>query len=362
MPDMPLDLSAGLPDIDPDAPAGPNLELDGEFGALERAAQGSPEKQYGDKVIPAEDPNWKDVAAQAAALLERTYDLRVLAHLAIARLNLTGLADFVAVLTTIRQLLETRWEHVHPQLDPEDDNDPTLRSNALLQLGHPMRVLRVLRNMPLATSQRAGAATWRIIGAMTGALQDPDAPKLTEGEIRAAFIDSGAAKVGALRECLATGIREIAAIGAAFDTNSGYGNGPALDPLTKLLREMFHYIELYAEAGDTPAEDAAGEGDASQDGGAADPNAPHNGPSGGASPRAGGVSAASLTSVSTRADALRLLDIVCRYYTQHEPSSPLPLMIGRARMLADKTFLEILQDLAPDGLHQATSIVQPRES
>jgi type VI secretion system protein ImpA len=58
---------------------------------------------------------------------------------------------------------------------------------------------------------------------------------------------------------------------------------------------------------------------------------------------------------------MRLLDIVCRYYEQHEPSSPLPMMIARARRLADKGFLEILQDLAPDGLHQAASIVQPRD-
>jgi hypothetical protein len=37
------------------------------------------------------------------------------------------------------------------------------------------------------------------------------------------------------------------------------------------------------------------------------------------------------------------------------------MLIGRARALADKNFLEILRDLAPDGLMQAQNIVQPRE-
>lgn len=350
----PLDLTAGLPGISADAPTGPNLELDGEFGALERAAQGTPEKQYGDKVIPAEDPAWKEVAAQAAALLERTYDLRVLTHLAIARLNLNGLPDFVAVLTTTRQLLEAHWEQVHPQLDPEDDNDPTVRANSLLQLAHPLRVLRVIRNLPLAVSQRAGAASWRVIAASTGALQDPDAPKATDNEIRAAFADTGAAKTTALRECVQTGLGDIAGIGAAFDSNCGYGNGPDLSPLSKLLQDISHYIDVYGLTDETAvaAVEAAPDGDSAP---AADGSAPA-GPA-----RQAAVSAASLTSVSTRADAMRLLDIVCRYYEQHEPSSPLPMMIGRARRLADKSFLEILQDLAPDGLHQATSIVQPRD-
>jgi type VI secretion system protein ImpA len=283
----------------------------------------------------------------------------VLVHLAVARLNFTGVADFVAVLTTMRQLLETRWEQLHPQLDPDDDNDPIVRSNALLPLAHPLRVLRVLRNLPLAASQRAGAATWRVIGAMTGAVPDPAAPKQTEAEIRAAFADTGPAKTAALRTCFDAAIVEIAGIGAAFDVNSGYGNGPDLSALTKLLREMSHYIELYgvAESAEAPADDAvAGDGTDSGEGAGAGEET-----TGRAAPTRAAVTAASLNSVSTRADAMRLLDIVCRYYEQHEPSSPLPMMIARARRLADKGFLEILQDLAPDGLQQAANIVQPRD-
>ena len=62
-------------------PCGPNLEFDQDYGALARAAEGKPERQSGSAVIPAEDPDWREVETLAAALLERTRDLRVLAQL-----------------------------------------------------------------------------------------------------------------------------------------------------------------------------------------------------------------------------------------------------------------------------------------
>ena len=65
--------------------------------------------------------------------------------------------------------------------------------------------------------------------------------------------------------------------------------------------------------------------------------------------------------MTTRADALRLLDLACQYYRRCEPSSPLPLLVERARRLADKNFLDILRDLAPDGLVQAQTVVGSRD-
>jgi type VI secretion system protein ImpA len=60
-----------------------------------------------------------------------------------------------------------------------------------------------------------------------------------------------------------------------------------------------------------------------------------------------------LTAANTRAEALHLIDLACDYYDRNEPSSPLPLLLRRARRLADMGFIDILRDLAPDGLGQA---------
>ncbi len=360
----PLDSATILAPVSDDQPAGQNLEFDPDFGALERAAQGKPEQQYGNTIIPAEEPDWKDVAAQANALLERTRDLRVLAHLAVARLHLNGLVAYAEIVGLTRTLLETRWEAIHPQLDPEDDNDPTLRANALLRLGHPGLTLRFLRTVPLVTSPRAGAISWRDIAIATGQIESDNAgPALSEQSIRSAFQDSDPARIATVRQAVQSIVGDIAAIQAAFDSNAGYGTSPDLSDLAKLMGDIGRMMDRYAapgaademvevEAGSAAAESA---GDAADESGAA---AAETTPR----PRGGGaVSAAALGEITTRADALRLLDLVCRYYQRCEPSSPLPLLIERARKLADKSFLDVLRELAPDGLMQAQSVVSSRD-
>jgi len=358
---MALDLTSPLPDLEEDGPSGPNLEFDAAFGELERTAQGTPERQAGDKIVPAEDPVWKDVATQAAALMERTYDLRVFVHLAVARLHTSGLQEFGTVMTAIASVLDARWDSVHPQLDPEDDNDPSVRANALLPLASPSRVLRPLRALQMAASKRGGPVSWRSIAMALGEIETPeDQERPSETEVRAAGVSANAARVEGLTQHIDAVQRAVKAITAAFDTHSGYGNQPDLTGLTKLLSDMRRYVDRFyvpAAADAVPAEDvpddAADMGAEESAAGAAAPAA-----RGG---RSGMVSVMSLTSVASRAEALHLLDVVMRYFQTNEPSSPLPLMLTRARGLADKSFLEILQDLAPDGLGQAQIIVQSRE-
>jgi type VI secretion system protein ImpA len=130
--------------------------------------------------------------------------------------------------------------------------------------------------------------------------------------------------------------------------------GPDFSELIKLLRQVAQAIQRYApQAAEEPAE-ALAEPEAEAEPGASVVEQA-------VARRPGGVTAASLTEVTTRADALRLLDLVCQYYVRFEPSSPLPMLIERARRLADKNFLDILRDLAPDGLGQAQIVVGNRD-
>jgi type VI secretion system protein ImpA len=75
----------------------------------------------------------------------------------------------------------------------------------------------------------------------------------------------------------------------------------------------------------------------------------------------GAVTAASLTEISTRTDAMRLLDLCISYYRRYEPASPVAMLVERARGLADKSFLDIVRELAPDGLAQARNVVGARD-
>jgi type VI secretion system protein ImpA len=355
----PLDAGSLLGAVSDDSPAGPNLEFDADFGALERAAQGKAEQQYGDTVIPAEEPEWKEVDKQATALLERTRDLRVLTHLAVARLHLSGLPAFAEVVSMTQQLLDARWDEIHPQLDPEEDNDPTLRANALLRLAHPGDVLRYLRVLPLASSPRVGQYSWRDAGLANGSIESSATDKPSESTVRAAFMDTNPERLEALRAAALSVATSIAAIGSTFDTRAGYGTGPDFEELLKLLKDMARTVERYAPSeGAAPEEPEAAEAPA-DDGQAGAPD------SGGAPvarrAASGAVTAASLTDVTTRADAVRLLELCIRYYQRYEPTSPLPMLIERARGLADKSFLDIVRELAPDGLSQARNVVGDRD-
>lgn len=344
----PLD-SGPLAPVSSDLPAGENLELDPEFGAMERAAQGKPEVQYGSTIEAAVPPDWRETATLAQSLLSRTHDLRVLVQLAIARLHTDGLPGFAAVVAMIRHELDTNWAHVHPQLDPEDDNDPMQRCNALMLLRDVARVLRPLRELPLASNARKERVCWRDIAIMNGALEPaPDKAKMTASEVLGIFRDSDKAQIAATREALDLLVVEIPAIVSVFDREAGPGSGPDYNhadfPLLKILRDMqrevAHYQNAVAEVpeagepepeADTPAEGAA-------------------------APRAATRSFASITAISglnKREEALHALELAANYYRTHEPSSPLPLLIERAKRLAGMEFMDILRDLAPDGLSQA---------
>jgi type VI secretion system protein ImpA len=340
------DPAALLAPVSDGEPSGPNLEFDQEFGALNRAAEGKPERQSGNAVIPAEDPDWRDVETLAAGLLERTRDLRALVHLGVASLHRGGLPAYASALTLTRELLETRWDSIHPQLDPEDDNDPTARKNALENLAHPRLVLRYLRQLPVTTS-RVARMTWRDLALATGKLE-PDAgeSKPTADAVRGAFNDSDAAQVAAAGAACTEALAALNGIEKVFSDNAGYGMGPDFKDLPKLLFDLAGFIKEYGPSPDTvatPAAEIETAGEARPAAAAARP--------------AGGNAAALVTEIGTRTDAVRLLGLICQYYRRHEPSSPLPLLLDRALRLADKSFLDILRDLAPDGLMQAQNVV-----
>ncbi len=342
-----------LPDPPDGTPAGPNLEADEQdqsFGELERVAKGKPESQFGSTISPAEPPDWLEAARLAMALLERTRDLRVMVLLGMARVNLHDMPGFATVLSTIRAHLDGMWDYVHPQLDPEDDNDPLQRSNSLVLLAEPARVLRPLRDMPLARLQKRRAVTWRDIAILSGQIEaEPGREKFGAAEIRDSFVGTDAAALATLTQALDSIVADLVAIPAVFEAKSG-SSGPEFKDLLRLLRDIQKELARYAaEAADETVE-AEPEAD--------DDAPPEQGTAVAAPSRVQrtAVTIRSIAALGTRDDALAALALASAYFREHEPSSPVPLLIDRAVRLAPLPFLEILRDLAPDGLMQAQTV------
>jgi type VI secretion system protein ImpA len=323
--------------ITEDAPAGVNLEYDPAFGELERSARGKEERRSGDEVIAAEPPRWREVAEQAENLLERTRDLRITFYLTHAALNLEGLAGLAAGLRLTHGLLQGFWDSVHPQLDKDDNDDPTLRMNSIAQLAGDT-LLHTLVRVPLAESRVAGRYGLRDVRITAGELTPPENEKVAEAAlVDAAFMECD---LDALRATAAAVKEASSALDSITDLLAervGSQNVPDLDALAKELRAMEAVLEpRLAQRGASSA--PAG----------AQPGAP--------AASADGAATVAVGEIRSRDDAVRAIDHISEYFRKNEPSSPVPLLLQRAKRLVAKDFMEILRDLTPDGVSQAEAI------
>ncbi|GGF11248.1 hypothetical protein GCM10011611_16120 [Aliidongia dinghuensis] len=334
-----FDIEHLLAEISPDAPCGENLEYDAAFIALEQAAKPKAEQQFGTTIIPGEEPDWVEVRRLALKLLERTKDLRVYDQLLRASLRLDGVTGFAGGLALLHGVLGRYWEGLHPQLDPDDDNDPTFRVNVVAGLCDPESFLQPLRETPLVSSRNFGRFGLRDIAAEGG-----EEGRADQAAVNGAFLE---AAVDALRET-ANAIRraadDVRGIENVITDQVGASNAPDLSALGAVLREASRVMTQRLEARGireeeevVPAEEAV----ADEVDGAA-PAAPRP---------AGGISVPG--QISNREDVLKTLDRLCEYYARYEPSSPVPLLLRRAKRLAPMSFLDVLQDLIPDAVTKA---------
>lgn len=330
-----IDVDILVTAISDELPSGDNMEYEPEFGALEREAQGKDEHVMGDEVVEAEEPDWSAVFSQAQELLSSTKDLRVATNLARAAASLHGVTGLAEGLGLVRGLLEQHWDTVHPQLDAEDNDDPTFRVNSVMPLGDREGLLNNMLKMNLVSSKAVGRFNLRDIkvakgelGPMNGQDSPPDMPL-----INAAFMDCDLDELQADAERIDQSAEHVVALDALFADKIGAANSPDFGALAAELKglKVVYAENLNARGIGVEIPDGA-EGVAG----------------GGATPIAGDV--------NTREDAIRMIDKICTYYERNEPSSPVPMLLQRAKKLVSKDFLDIMRELTPDAVAQAESL------
>jgi len=327
------DPAAFLDPLDGDSPTGSDLEYDPDFLALERAAAPRAERAIGDAVKAAEEPDWDEVSSLATGLLERSRDLRVATHLATAWMRAGGMTGWAAGLGLIRGLLENHWDGVHPQLDAEDDNDPTARVNAVATIANPLGLLGYFRNTPFVQSPRVGRFSLRDLRIANGNLkiEAGDEALASMTEIEACCLDCPEEQLTGTLEALGRILDDAKAIDQIFNDRVGTA-GPDLKALLTDSYELKKFVESQVVRRN-PA--AAGEAESEAD----------EGEVAASSARAGAPGR-----IETPQDVLRRIDELCDYYARCEPSSPVPLLLRRAQRLVGKTFFDLLKDLAPGGV------------
>ena len=61
--------------------------------------------------------------------------------------------------------------------------------------------------------------------------------------------------------------------------------------------------------------------------------------------------------IRSRQDVVQTLGRLCDYLVLNEPTNPVQLVLRRAQRMMSMSFLELMEDLAPDGLTQAETVV-----
>jgi type VI secretion system protein ImpA len=332
-----FDGQALLEPISAAQPCGPNLEdivlgeldrirLFGQRQSLYPAASAENTDTSKEREPVRTPPNWEEVRERAAAGLEQSKDLRLLAYLGAALLwSDGGVPAFAQVLTTAAQWLEKYWAEVHPLVD----DDAIARRNALNCFADPRAVIDRVTRVPLVQSRKHGRFALRDLQNAAAAATPANESRPEPGAIRDAFAEMPLDQLTGLAGSVASALDALARIDTTMRVEGG---GPEVAPdfsqLTAQLASMrFLLQERLAEHPDAAA--------------ATEPGSPE---------QVGTTTALEVGAIRSRQDAVRALDAVADFFRRNEPSSPVPLFVERAKRLVSKDFLEVLADIAPDAL------------
>jgi type VI secretion system protein ImpA len=216
-----------------------------------------------------------------------------------------------------------------------------MRVNSVLALADNDTVLRSLKRASLTDSKTFGRLSLRDISVASGEMSAPaDMDNVPDMQsVSAAFQDTDndllSSRLGAARSAL----ENVEAINAVFDSETP-GMGPDLDPLVRILKQISSQL---AEATGGDAEAEAGE--EFQDDGGNSSVAPSGSGGGGA-----------MGAINSPNDVQNALDRIIAYYQRSEPSSPVPILLVRAKRLVGADFLSIVKDMAPHGVENVNLI------
>jgi type VI secretion system protein ImpA len=331
-----LDLERLLSPISAEHPCGEDLDdfvFTQGYGELERLAQGREEQVMGDEVIPAEEPDWQLVRDKALELFDEAKSLRVAVHLTKAVTARHGLAGMAAGLELIRALVEQYWDQIDPLIEGDD---ATERMHTLGELGSKEGFIRQVRKVLLVSSPAIGKFTIRDQLIATDHLAVPageDVPQAST--ITQALMDTPLEALQETLNSLDSSMEHARAIEAAFNEKVGAADQLSFDDLIRLGRDVRPTLQDALERRGIVAGSA--------------PDTDQEAPESGASQA---QPAAVAGEIRSREDAVRMLDRISEYFNKNEPSSPVPLLMQRAKRLVSQDFTSIMKDLAPDGLKQ----------
>ena len=269
--------------------------------------------------------DWREMRDKSLEALDKSHDLRLLAHYAAASARLEGWMGFLGSIGVAASWSRANWDAMFPRID----EDAILRKNALSCLSDRMAILDGLRRASIVEHKQLGKVTLRDVELAAGEVQPTaaDTSPVSDSQITAVMTATELPPLQELATGLATAIADLGAIETQMRDVGGSDSTPDFDPLKLMLSRVRKLVDAQLAARGVGAATAGGD----------------------AAEAAGGAVGA----IKSRADAMRAMEAIATFFKQTEPSSPVPLFLERARRLVGKNFLEVLSDVAPDGVTTA---------
>jgi len=269
--------------------------------------------------------DWREMRDKSLEALDKSHDLRLLAHYAAASARLEGWMGFLGSIGVAASWSRANWDAMFPRID----EDAILRKNALSCLSDRMAILDGLRRASIVEHKQLGKVTLRDVELAAGEVQPTaaDTSPVSDSQITAVMTATELPPLQELATGLATAIADLGAIETRMRDVGGSDSTPDFDPLKLMLSRVRKLVDAQLAARGVGAATAGGD----------------------AAEAAGGAVGA----IKSRADAMRAMEAIATFFKQTEPSSPVPLFLERARRLVGKNFLEVLSDVAPDGVTTA---------
>ena len=320
-----------LQPISDQAPCGPSLEYDPAFARLVSMLQPRGDAQYGKFIDSSDPPDWTEIERLCREMLVRTRDINLLVWLCRSRVRTASAMGLAQGLGMLADVLE-RWPHdVHPQAWIEGEPDPALRANALAALSDPEGLLGVVRDIVISgNAMRLLVRDVERAFSMARSGATPEAAavrqQLDELRIRARG-DAGAA----------TRFLGQAAYAAQrvqqWCTQHLQDDAPDLLALLRILRPFEPLSDPVVNLAENSASDATALSTASRN--TRDwPDSPL-----GASER-------------SRRDVLEEIRCARQWFENHEPSSPVAVLLRQAERMVGQRFALVADAIPMDLLRK----------
>ena len=321
------DIAKYLKPIDGENPVGEDLYINGEIYKLEQLAKGREETQFAE----AEPPNWKEVVKLAGKLLEKGKDLWAVLYLAIGIIENDTEKGMYISLKLVEGMLVEFWDNIYPQIEEEDEEPYRMRLSPL-ETFFSIRNIPCLtvKNFPLTENLKNGFKLSDYIESEKN--KDKSKIKQIVTTVNNENNECLEEKINYLNEC-----REVIECINSFilDKAGDKDNIVAFD----------HILELIDKAATVLQNGIVS--DVEEEIERPDENIPYT-----------GVETRTVTTggISRREDIPAMLDKISSWIEMNEPANPASLFIQRAKSVFNKSFIEIIDDIAAGGREQVNTI------